>query len=118
MSACRANTDTVTAQLAGDGGEGIELLELGCRPEHEQESQIHWPPVKESNAIGFARRTSRPNGLLTSRKRACGIDTPLPMPVDPRSSRLVSSSTSNSAGRRRAEDARAASSLSRRANGP
>src|SRR5665213_3138555 len=69
-------------------------------------------PSTASKSIGFLRRARRPNGLLRSRKRACGIATPLPIPVDPSSSRFRTASATRSGASCRLAAARRESSSS------
>src|SRR5665213_2439071 len=69
-------------------------------------------PSTASKSIGFFRRARRPNGFLRSRKRACGIATPLPIPVDPSSSRFRTAFATRSGASRRLAAARRESSPS------
>ena len=65
-----------------------------------------------SNSIGRLSRTSNPKGFFTSRKRACGMATPPPIPVEPSSSRLLISLTTTPAGSFRVDAARFDSAFS------
>jgi hypothetical protein len=76
------------SQLSCNRRKRIELLSRGSRREQQQKQYIDRLTVNRIEVDGLSQASQDTEGRLQASNTACGIATPPPTPVEPKSSRL------------------------------